>query len=103
MSPQTLNSLTPGWFGIKQMLRISNPCEIRVNTTEHLDDYSTLVQVMASCRPGTWVKVDPDLWRYMSSLGRNELINAYVDAASNMWNSIQLLQTTPNTTVSWLM
>ena len=48
---------------------------------------------MASCRPGT----------YLSSLGRNDLINANVDAVSNMWNSIQLLQTTPNTMVSWLM
>ena len=42
------------------------------------DNKSALVQVMAWCRQATfitWVNVDTDLCRKMSSLGLNELTN----------------------------
>ena len=42
------------------------------------DDKSTMVQVMVGAvrqQPITWANVDPDLCRYMVSLGHNELMS----------------------------
>ena len=61
-----LHLVTDGW-GIS--------CEIAHGRTllDLTDDKSALVQVKASARQQaiTWAKVDPDLCRHMTSLGRN--------------------------------
>ena len=55
------------------------------------NDQSTLVQVMAWCRQATtitWANVDPDICRYMVSLGYNELIHQYIQFPYNIHNYV---------------